>query len=86
MEVKARWMVKVLAVLITYHLSLITSFAQTVTGTVTEMLGGAKEPIIGANVTFQNSQNRIVSGTVTDFNGNYTLKVPEEKNLTIDFA
>ncbi|MBR2239170.1 MAG: SusC/RagA family TonB-linked outer membrane protein [Prevotella sp.] len=60
--------------------------AQTVTGNVTELLGGAKEPIIGANVTFQNSQNRIVSGTVTDFNGNYTLKVPEEKNLTIVFS
>lgn len=50
-----------------------------VTGVVTETLGSSQEPIIGANVTFVNSQNRILSGTVTDFNGNYSLKVPADK-------
>ena len=38
------------------------------------------------NVTFVNSQNRIVTGVTTDFNGNYSLKVPNEKNLTIVFS
>lgn len=58
----------------------------TVTGNVTELLGNSKEACIGVNVTFQNSQNRIVSGTVTDFNGNYSLKVPAEKGLTLVFS
>lgn len=58
-----------------------------VTGTVVEMLGNSKEPCIGVNVTFQNSQNRIVTGAVTDFNGNYSLKVPKgEKGLTLVFS
>jgi TonB-linked SusC/RagA family outer membrane protein len=84
LEVKARWMVKVLAVLITYHLSLITSFAQTVTGTVTEMFGGSREPVMGANVVLVNQQNRYVKGAVTDINGQYRLQVPKDaKNLRI---
>ena len=58
-----------------------------VTGNVVEMLGNSKEPCIGVNVTFQNSQNRIVAGAVTDFNGNYSLKVPKgEKGLTLVFS
>lgn len=57
-----------------------TAVAQTtVSGTVTELIGNADEPCIGVNVTFVNSQNRIVNGTVTDINGRYSLKVPDEK-------
>ncbi len=60
---------------------------QTVSGTVTEDFGGSLEPCIGVNVTFQNAQKRIISGTVTDFNGKYSLKVPEdEKNLSLVFS
>ncbi|MGN1263160.1 MAG: TonB-dependent receptor plug domain-containing protein, partial [Prevotella sp.] len=60
---------------------------KTVTGTVTEMIGDNSEPSIGVNVTFVNSQNRILTGTVTDFNGNYSLKVPEEKGqLTLVYS
>lgn len=59
----------------------------TVTGTVYEMFAGAEEPCIGVNVTFQNSQNRIVTGVTTDFNGKYSLKVPEgEKELWLVFS
>ena len=59
----------------------------TVTGTVYEMFAGAEEPCIGVNVTFQNSQNRIVTGVTTDFNGKYSLKVPEgEKDLQLVFS
>ena len=58
-----------------------------VTGTVVEKLGNSNEPCIGVNVTFQNSQNRIVTGAVTDFNGKYSLKVPAgEKGLTLVFS
>jgi len=68
-------------------LSTLGAWAQTVTGNVTELLGGSKEACIGVNVTFQTSQNRIVTGTVTDFNGNYSLKVPPgEKNLSLVFS
>jgi TonB-linked SusC/RagA family outer membrane protein len=77
---------KILASLMFCLCSLATFGQGVVTGTVTEMLGSQKEASIGVNVTFQNSQNRIVSGTVTDINGNYTLKVPEEKNLTLVFS
>ena len=47
-----------------------------ITGTVTEMLGKSKTPIIGANVVLVNTQNRYIKGAVTDMDGNYTLQVP----------
>ena len=61
---------------------------KTVTGTVTEDFGGSAEPCIGVNVTFQNAQKRIISGTVTDFNGKYSIKVPEDEKgqLTLVFS
>ena len=49
---------------------------QVITGTVSEMLGKSREPILGANVVLVNSQNRYVKGAVTDMDGNYTLQVP----------
>lgn len=58
-----------------------------ITGTVTEMIGNDEEPCIGVNVTFVNAQNRIVAGTVTDFSGMYSLKVPADaKNLSVQFS
>ncbi|MBR6319284.1 MAG: TonB-dependent receptor [Prevotella sp.] len=61
-----------------------TAGAQTITGTVTEIFGGAKEPVMGANVVLVNQQNRYVKGAVTDINGNYNLQVPRDaKNLRI---
>ncbi|MGN0220946.1 MAG: SusC/RagA family TonB-linked outer membrane protein [Prevotella sp.] len=61
---------------------------KTVSGTVTEDFGGQAEPCIGVNVTFQNAQKRIIAGVVTDFNGNYSLKVPtnEKGQLTLVFS
>lgn len=61
---------------------------KTVTGTVTEDFGGNAEPCIGVNVTFQNAQKRIIAGTVTDFNGKYSLKVPanEKGKLLLVFS
>lgn len=60
---------------------------KTLTGVVTEKIGNSTEPCIGVNVTFVNSQNRIIVGTVTDFNGQYSLKVPADKGqLTLKFS
>ena len=61
---------------------------KTVSGTVTEDFAGSAEPCIGVNVTFQNAQKRIIAGTVTDFNGQYSLKVPanEKGALTLVFS
>lgn len=61
---------------------------KTISGTVTEDFGGSAEPCIGVNVTFQNAQKRIIAGTVTDFNGKYSLKVPanEKGKLYVVFS
>lgn len=58
-------------------LSMISTYAygqtmRTVTGTITEKNG---QPVIGANVTLKGSK----VGTITDFNGVYSLKVPIDK-------
>ena len=55
-----------------------------ITGTVTEVFGNDKEPIMGANVVLVNPQGRYVKGAVTDMNGNYNLQVPADaKNLKV---
>ena len=55
-----------------------------ITGTVTEIFGNSKEPIMGANVVLVNSQGRYVKGAVTDMNGNYNLQVPaDSKKLKV---
>jgi hypothetical protein len=62
------------------------SAQKVITGTVTELFGTTKEPIIGANVVLVNSQNRYVKGVVTDMNGNYSIQVPSDAgNLRIKF-
>jgi TonB-linked SusC/RagA family outer membrane protein len=45
-------------------------------GKVFEIVGGKREPIPGANVQISNDQNRLLMGTVTNENGEYSLKVP----------
>lgn len=77
---------KTILLILLFLSTLGTEAQDIITGNVTEMIGNAKEACIGVNVTFQNNQNRIVTGTVTDFNGNYSLKVPEEKGLTLVFS
>jgi TonB-linked SusC/RagA family outer membrane protein len=79
--------IKYILILILIAVGQQASAQKTVSGTVTEMLGNSAEPCIGVNVTFVNSQNRIISGTVTDFNGKYSLKVPNEKgDMTMVFS
>ncbi len=55
-------------------------------GKVIEMLNGQAEPIMGVNINIMNPQNRSLGGTITDMNGTYNLKIPNEKNLTIVFS
>ncbi|TKG96673.1 TonB-dependent receptor [Puteibacter caeruleilacunae] len=52
-----------------------------VRGTVTEKSSG--EPLIGVNIIEKNENDRFLSGTVTDFNGNYTLKVSKKEALLV---
>ncbi len=60
---------------------------QLISGTVTEMYNNQAESLIGVNVAVENSQNRVLGGTVTNQNGQYNLKIPDgENNLTIVFS
>ena len=55
------------------------SFAQkAVKGTVKDKTG---EPLIGVSVTYGNGQ-----GTVTDFEGNFSVNVPESATLKVSYV
>lgn len=60
--------------------------AKILSGKVTEMFGGQTEPMMGVNVNIVNAQNRSLGGAITDINGVYNVKIPNEKNLTIVFS
>lgn len=51
---------------------------KTVVGTIVDVSG---EPIIGANII----QDGTTNGTITDFDGNFTLSVPENATLRITY-
>ena len=57
-----------------------------ITGTVYEMFGGDKEPCMGVNVAVVNDQNRTLTGTTTDMDGNYSIKMPVGSKLTLVFS
>lgn len=62
-----------------------TLAAQTVlTGTVKD--SGNGEPLIGANVYFVNTDNRTLAGCIVDFNGQYQINVPSQKDISITFS
>jgi TonB-linked SusC/RagA family outer membrane protein len=44
-----------------------------------------KEPIPGVNVVEMNEMDRFLSGTITDFNGNFAIKI-ENANIRIQFS
>ena len=54
-----------------------------VSGTVSDSFG----PVAGAAVVEVDASNRNISATVTDFNGNFTLKIksPQNKKITYFF-
>ena len=67
------------ALLLTFLLFVGSITAQTVTGTVKDATG---EAIIGATVQEQGTQN----ATVTDFDGNFTLKTSGKKPLVVSYV
>ena len=73
-----------LLLLIGLATTLVQAQNKTIIGVVLE--DGINEPIFGANVVVVNQQNRTLTGTTTDMDGNYVLNVPEGKNLRIQFS
>ena len=58
----------------------VTQSGITVTGVVTDQNG---EPVIGANVVVKGNTQ---TGTITDFDGNFTLNVPANSTLVVSFV
>jgi TonB-linked SusC/RagA family outer membrane protein len=54
-----------------------------ISGTVTSDTDG--EPLIGVTIAEKDKNNRIITGIITDFDGNYALKVTDPNN-TITFS
>ena len=70
-------MKKIITLLILCLLLIGTSSAQkTLTGRVYENFGGKEELAVGVNISFNNAQNRMVEGTVSNSNGEYSLRIP----------
>lgn len=53
----------------------------TITGQVTNESNG--EPMVGVTIAEQNSTGRFVNGTITDFNGNYSIKIRDVNNTLL---
>ncbi len=71
-------MKKIVSLLSMLLLVLATASAQQIlTGHVYENFAGSKEIAIGVNVTVNNAQNRMVYGTVTNYNGEYSIRIPQ---------
>ena len=56
------------------------------TGKVTEKIGKQESPAIGVNVVVANKQNRFITGVTTNVNGTYSITIPSEEGLTIQFS
>jgi TonB-linked SusC/RagA family outer membrane protein len=65
-------------------LSAMTVAQNVVTGTLKDADTG--EPLIGANIYLVNANNRNLSGTIANVNGEYRMVVRDEKNMTIVFS
>jgi TonB-linked SusC/RagA family outer membrane protein len=77
--------IKNILIIFTALVAFQTIGAQTVlTGVVKDAT--YKEALIGANVYVTNADNRSLNGCIVDINGEYRLKIPEQKNLTIVFS
>mgnify|MGYP000181694784 CR=1 FL=1 len=48
-----------------------------VSGTISDSFG----PVVGAAIVEMDASNRNISATVTDFNGNFTLKIKNPKTV-----
>ena len=79
MKLKVDFVTKLLLLLAVLTLSNFAYAQRTVTGTVTDAESG--EPLIGANILVIGTS----TGTITDFDGNYSIKVPEG-STTLEFS
>ena len=70
---------KIFLLLLVLGVSVFTYAQQKITGTVTDQTG---EAIIGASVVVKGTTN----GTVTDFDGNFTLNAPAKSVLVISYV
>ena len=50
-------------------------------GKVSEMFGSTADPLMGVNINVMNSQNRSLGGTVSNVDGIYNLKIPDNRIL-----
>ncbi|KAB2809864.1 MAG: TonB-dependent receptor plug domain-containing protein, partial [Paludibacter sp.] len=75
-----------LILLLVFFASTLPAFAQRVVqGTISSKNDGY--PLIGVNVTEVDANNRVISGTVTDFDGKYVLKIKSNDNrLTFSYV
>ncbi len=75
-----------LILLLVIFASTLPAFAQRVVqGTISSKNDGY--PLIGVNVTEVDANNRVISGTVTDFDGKYVLKIKSNDNrLTFSYV
>jgi len=68
----------ILILMILVSVDILAQEISVVRGTVSDSNTG--ERIIGATITEYDLNGRIISGTITDFNGNYILKVQDQKS------
>lgn len=67
-----------LCIMLAFSLSINAQQMQTINGNVVDESG---EPVIGATITVENQS----IGTVTDINGDFTIRAPENGKLTISY-
>ncbi len=77
----------IFALIAVLSISFSASAQKILTGHVYEMFDGKKSIAIGVNISVNNSQNRMVEGTVSNYNGEFSLRIPEGKGqLTLVFS
>lgn len=82
-------LVKYILLIAIFFLGTGKTFAQVkiISGKVTEMYGKREEPVVGVNVNVVNAQNRSLGGTISNIDGVYRLRIPEdEKNITLVYS
>ncbi|MCB0595345.1 MAG: SusC/RagA family TonB-linked outer membrane protein [Lewinellaceae bacterium] len=79
MKLKVDYVTKLLLLLAVLGLSNFAYAQRTITGTVTDAENG--EPLIGANILVVGTS----TGTITDFDGNYSVNVPADAT-TLEFS
>lgn len=73
----------IITVLLLLAVSLVYAQQKVIIGTVKDETGGAMP---GCNIVIENDQHRAYTGTITNYQGDYVLVVPEEENLTVVFS